>query len=79
MFDISITMTYFSKLAPVARSLFRKENIPLAMSLFRKAPMLKNQFSQLVSPNSYRGQSVPQVVQNVLERAKTLKGTIDTI
>ncbi len=65
-------MTMFSKLAPFARSLFRKENIPLAMSLFRKAPMLKNQFSQLVSPNTYRGQSAPQAVSNALERASAL-------
>ena len=67
-------MTYFSKLAPVARSLFRKENIPLAMSLFRKAPMMKNQFSQLVSPDTYRGQSGPKAVMNALERANTIKG-----
>jgi len=72
-------MTMFSKIAPFARSLFRKENIPRAMDLFRKAPMLKNQFSQLVSPDAYRGQSAPDVVKNVLERAKKLKGTIDTI
>ena len=67
-------MTYFSKLAPNARSLFRKENIPLAMSLFRKAPMLKNQFSQLVSPDTYRGQSAQKAVMNALERANTIKG-----
>ena len=67
-------MSMFSKLSPFARSLFRKENIPLAMSLFRKAPMLKNQFSQLVSPNTYRGQSGGQAVVNALERANAIKG-----